>query len=291
MESILLRCLEKNREDRPSSAIDLASDLKGLETGTNATPTKLTGRLPARVLVGVAATILVLAAISTFLVRGLLERNAGTAPIHSLAVLPLTDLSSGGAEEFFADGMTDELITTLAQIGSFKVISRTSVMTFKNKRETLPRIARALHADAVLEGSVARSGDRVRITAQLIRAATDSHLWAHTYERDMRDVLSLQNDVARAIAQEIRTTLSPAQATRLRRPPKHIRHTFEGSTSGIRGRSDQRAMKYFGQPWRRSNLCLPYAGLELPRHPACLRSRAFDQISPNAARQPGRHWR
>lgn len=268
MESILLRCLEKNRGDRPSSAIDLASDLKGLETGTNATPAQLKGRLPARVLVGVAATILVLAAISAFLVHGLLERNAGAAPIHSLAVLPLTDLSSGGAEDFFADGMTDELITTLAQIGSFKVISRTSVMTFKNKRETLPRIARALHADAVLEGSVARSGDRVRITAQLIRAATDSHLWAHTYERDMRDVLSLQNDVARAIAQEIRTTLSPAQATRLDQarpldPEAHtayLRGLYEWNQRSVP--SIQRAMKYFGQALAIDpTYALPYAGL------------------------------
>ncbi|HKO21616.1 MAG TPA: hypothetical protein VJX91_03115 [Candidatus Eisenbacteria bacterium] len=114
--------------------------------------------------------------------------------------------------------MTDELITTLAQLGALKVISRSSTMTYKNTHEKLPAIAKALHADAVLEGSVSRSGDRVRITAQLIRAATDQNVWARSYERDIRDVLALQSDVARSIAQEIRIALSPGERARLDSP-------------------------------------------------------------------------
>ena len=113
--------------------------------------------------------------------------------------------------------MTDELITSLAKVSSLRVISRTSVMRYKGAgaRKSLPEIARALNVDAVVEGSVMRSGNRVRITAQLIYAPTDRHLWAEEYERDQRDVLTLQSEVARTIAQEIRATLTPQDRARL----------------------------------------------------------------------------
>jgi TolB-like protein/Tfp pilus assembly protein PilF len=130
-------------------------------------------------------------------------------------VLPLTNLSAEPDEEYFADGMTDALITTLAQIGALRVISRTSVMRYKGTRQQLPEIARALNVDAVVEGTVLRSHGRIRITAQLIHAATDTHLWAKQYETDLRDVLALQSDVARAIAEEIRVRLSPQEKSRL----------------------------------------------------------------------------
>ena len=132
-------------------------------------------------------------------------------PIRALAVLPLENLSGDPAQEFFADGMTDALIAGLAKIGTLKVISRTSIMLYKGVRKPLPEIAKELKVDAVVEGSVLRLGDQVRITAQLIRAATDEHLWAETYDRDLRDILALQSDVARAIAQEIRVTLTPRE--------------------------------------------------------------------------------
>jgi TolB-like protein/Tfp pilus assembly protein PilF len=137
--------------------------------------------------------------------------------VRSLAVLPLENLSPGPDDDFFADGMTDALITTLAQIRALRVISRTSVMRYKGARQPLPEIAQALNVDAIVEGTVLRSHGRVRIAAQLIHAASDTHLWAKHYESDLRDVLALQSDVARAIADEIQIQLSPQEKSRLER--------------------------------------------------------------------------
>ena len=137
--------------------------------------------------------------------------------VRSLAVLPLENLAPGPDDDFFADGMTDALITTLAQIRALRVISRTSVMRYKGARQPLPEIAQALNVDAIVEGTVLRSAGRVRIAAQLIHAASDTHLWAKQYEGDVRDVLTLQGDVARAIANEIQIQLSPQERSSLAR--------------------------------------------------------------------------
>jgi len=137
--------------------------------------------------------------------------------IQSIAVLPLENLSRNPDEDYFADGMTDELITSLGKISALRVISRTSVMQYKGTTKPLPEIARELNVDAVVEGTVQRSGDRVRITANLLHAPTDRHLWAESYERDLRDVLSLQGEVARAIADEVRVKLTPDVQARLAR--------------------------------------------------------------------------
>jgi TolB-like protein len=134
--------------------------------------------------------------------------KTGAQRIRSLAVLPLENLSNDTGQEYFADGMTEQLITDLAQISALKVISRTSVMQYKGALKPLPQIAQELGVDAVVEGSVQRSGDRVRITAQLIDARADQHLWARSYERDLRDVLALQDEVAQAIANELKITLA-----------------------------------------------------------------------------------
>ncbi len=131
----------------------------------------------------------------------------GVPPIHSIAVLPLENLSGDTSQEYFADGMTDALITDLAQISSLRVISRTSAMHYKGSHQPLPEIARELDVDAVVEGSVTRSGNRVRITAQLLEARSDRHLWAKAYDRDTREIMSLQQDVADSIAQR-----NPGQA-------------------------------------------------------------------------------
>jgi TolB-like protein/DNA-binding winged helix-turn-helix (wHTH) protein len=133
----------------------------------------------------------------------------------SLAVLPLVNLSGDPAQEYLADGMTEELITELSKIRALKVISRTSVMQYKGAKKTLPEIARELNVDGVVEGSVLRSGNRVRITAQLIYAATDTHLWAESYERDLGDILNMQRELAREIAQEIKITVSPSEEKQL----------------------------------------------------------------------------
>lgn len=135
--------------------------------------------------------------------------------IRSLAVLPLENLSGDANQEYFVDGMTDELTTNLAKIKSLRVISRTSAMQYKNVRKPLADIARSLHVDAVVQGSILRSGDKLRITVQLVDARTDRHLWAEDYNRDLRDVVAVQGEVARRIAEEIRTTLTAEERAEL----------------------------------------------------------------------------
>jgi TolB-like protein/DNA-binding winged helix-turn-helix (wHTH) protein/Flp pilus assembly protein TadD len=131
-----------------------------------------------------------------------------SSTIHSLAVLPLENLSNDGSQDYFADGMTDELIAHLGQISAIRVISRTSAMTYKNAHKPLAEIARELNVDAVVEGSVLRSGNRVRITAQLVEVPADKHIWAESYEGDFRDTLALQSRVARSIAERLQATLN-----------------------------------------------------------------------------------
>jgi len=143
------------------------------------------------------------------------ELTEAKSPIRSLAVLPLANLSGDPQQDYFADGMTEELVTQLGRISALRVVSRTSSMTYKTTNKQLPEIARELHVDGIVEGSVLRSGNRVRITAQLIEASTDHHLWAQDYEGDMRDVLSLQGRVAQAIAGKIQAKLKPDEQKRL----------------------------------------------------------------------------
>ena len=130
-------------------------------------------------------------------------------------MLPLQNLSGDPAQEYFADGMTEALISSLAQIRALRVISRTSVMSFKGIQKPLPEIARELKVDGVIEGSVQRENGRVKIMIQLIHGPTDAHLWARDYERELTDVLKLQGEVARAIAQEIRIQVTPEERARL----------------------------------------------------------------------------
>jgi TolB-like protein/Flp pilus assembly protein TadD len=140
--------------------------------------------------------------------------------IQAIAVLPLEDTSGKEGEEYFAESMTEALITSLAKIKGLRVISRTSAMQYKGARKSLPQIARELNVDAVIEGSVLRSGERVRITAQLIHAASDQHLWAESYERDFRDVLAIQSDIAQKVANEVRIALTPEERMRLGNAPR-----------------------------------------------------------------------
>jgi TolB-like protein/DNA-binding winged helix-turn-helix (wHTH) protein/Flp pilus assembly protein TadD len=144
------------------------------------------------------------------------SRNRPSPVIRSLAVLPLESLSSDASQDYFADGMTDELISDLGQISALRVISRTSVMAYKRARKPLPQIARELNVDAVVEGTVLRSGDQVRITAQLIEASADKHLWSQSYEGQLRDTLALQSKVARAIADQIQISLNPREQAALK---------------------------------------------------------------------------
>jgi TolB-like protein/Tfp pilus assembly protein PilF len=146
--------------------------------------------------------------------RFIAKLNQSAKCIRSLAVLPLENLSRDPEQEYFAEGLTEALITTLAKIGELRVISRSSVMQYKRIHKSLREIARELEVDAIVEGTVLRVARRVRITAQLIDAAKESHLWAESYERDLRHVLTLQSEVAQAIAREVRIKLTPVDQAR-----------------------------------------------------------------------------
>src|SRR5579872_3951870 len=163
-----------------------------------------------------ALVAIVVVAAASIVVPALSHRSDAVPLVRSIAVLPLDNFSGDPAQEYFVDGMTDELITDLAKIGALRVISRTSVMRYKGTKKGLPEIARELNVDGIIEGSVVRSGQRVRITAQLLYGPTDKHLWAETYERDLGDVLSLQSEVAQAIAQQVRAQITPQQQASLR---------------------------------------------------------------------------
>jgi len=191
-------------------------------------------------------------------------------PIRSLAVLPMQNLSGDAAQEYFADGMTDELITDLAKVGGLRVISRTSVMRYKGTKKGLPEIARELNVDAIVEGSVMRSDNRVRITAQLLHAPRDQHLWAETYERDLGDVLRLQSEVAQVIARQVRAQLTPQQQAQLHsvRPVNpeaydtYLRGRFYFTTEFTKPDSLKKAQRLFEESIQKdSDFALAYAGL------------------------------
>jgi TolB-like protein/DNA-binding winged helix-turn-helix (wHTH) protein len=177
-------------------------------------------RLQLGIALGLGAGALIAAVLSVMPAK-IWWRLAGknTVPqIRSLAVLPLQNLSDYTAQEYFSDGMTDALITDLAQIGSLKVISRTSSMQYKQTKKSLPEIARELSVDGIIEGTVQRSGDRVRITAQLIHGPSDKHLWANSYERDMRDTFTLERDLTEEIAHQVQSRLGTVERAPLPQP-------------------------------------------------------------------------
>jgi serine/threonine protein kinase/Tfp pilus assembly protein PilF len=223
LERVVLKCLEKEPEDRYQAAKEVGVDLRRLTrpaSGPMDAPVPPAGIAVRKHMVTAAISVVALLVLLVVLnvggLRGRLFGGASPAHIQSLAVLPLENLSGDPEQEYFADGMTDALITGLSKISALKVISRTSAMRYKSKdRPPLPEIAQQLGVDALIEGSVLRVGNRVRITAQLIEAATDQHLWAENYERDFGDILALQGEVARAIAEEIEVALTPQEETDL----------------------------------------------------------------------------
>jgi TolB-like protein/DNA-binding winged helix-turn-helix (wHTH) protein len=196
-----------------------------------------TGRgrwIAARVVAGLALGAAALTLALSFDVGGARQwlRRQTNPPIRSLVVLPLQNLSGAAAEDFLVDGMTEQLITTLAQLPDVRVIRRTTAMRYKGSRPPLADIRRALDADAVVEGSVVREGNRVRVTAQLIDARTDQHLWAQSYDRQFRDLLTIQNEIARTIADEIRLQLTPKTQTGLARVRAVIPEAHEAYLRG-----------------------------------------------------------
>jgi TolB-like protein/DNA-binding winged helix-turn-helix (wHTH) protein/Flp pilus assembly protein TadD len=219
----------------------------------------------------VLALVAVPAVLVGFNVGGVRSRLFGKPPsahIDSIAVLPLKNLSDEREQDYFADGMTEALITDLGKVGALRVISRTSVMRYKDTKKPLPEIARELQVDALVEGTVARSGDRLRITANLVQASPERHLWAESYERDLRDVIALQNDVARTITQQIQVKLTPEEDARLtashKVDPEAYKLFIKGRYFWVKRNRESfnLAMGYFQQAIDRDpGYAAPYSGL------------------------------
>ena len=221
LDQVVTRCLNKEPDQRFQSAGDLAFHLRQIlsSLSTPKTTPQAVGRdarPAARSAKAIAATVafLLLGAFG-FYWSGVRKATVGRPQFKSVAVLPLQNVSADPEQEYFVDGMTEAVITDLAKIKAIKVISRTSVMLYKNSKQSTREIAKLLQADALIEGSVMRSADRVRITVQLIDASSDQHLWAESYERDLKNVFGLQGEVARAIAQQVRAVITPQEQARL----------------------------------------------------------------------------
>jgi serine/threonine-protein kinase len=256
---IISHCLAREPSQRYQSAQDLAFDLKAVLSGfpVSAPAPAVPFRRSRRLGMSMAAIAIVVAlAALVFATRHgrPAVRAAVAAPITSLALLPLENLSHDPEQEYFADGMTEELNTQLAQISALKVISRTSAMKYKKTARTMPEIGRDLKVDVIVTGTVLRSGGKVRITAHLIRAATDDQIWAESFNRDLQDILVLQNDVARAIVDRIRVKTSPQEAARLSggRPvdPKAYEAYLKGLYNWNKGRTPEymgKAVEYFNE--------------------------------------------
>ena len=218
LERIVKKALAKDREERHQTAKYLLSDLK---SGTHDFETRWVIPAPRKRIL-VAAAILALLIVAGLFSARFVRRSSppvSQPEIKSLAVLPLENLSGDATQEYFADGLTDALIGDLANIAALRVISRTSTMHYKGTKKSLPQIAQELQVDAVVEGTVQRSNERIRIRAQLIHAATDRHLWVQTYERNLADVFALQSEIAKTIANQLRARLSPKEEALMQQKP------------------------------------------------------------------------
>jgi eukaryotic-like serine/threonine-protein kinase len=226
LRTVIERCLEKEPGHRYQRAGEICAALEAVQTRpdassmsaavpSSAAPASAPKRSPwIPSIIALTVFVLIVAALFAVNVGGLRRRivdGARSTGIKSLAVLPLENLSGDTQQQYFADGMTEELTTALSQVSSLRVVSRTSAMRYKKTQKSVPEISRELNVDAVVEGSVEREGDRVRITAQLIQGPSDTHLWAKGYERDLRDSLRLQDEVAQAIVDEIQLKLTPQE--------------------------------------------------------------------------------
>jgi serine/threonine-protein kinase len=301
LERIILKCMDKDPEHRYQSARELLVDFRRLAAPSSTSAVApgpappLWRRILTPTVLGIAALLALAVTLTALNVSGLRDRLMGlTAPpkVGSLAVLPLENLSHDPEQEYFADGMTEALITDIAKIRTLRVISRTSVMRYKGTKKPLSQIARELNVDVVVEGSVQRSGDRVRIDAQLIDARKDRNLWTESYQSDLSDVLALQGNVARAIAGEVRVQLTPEERAVLSATRSVKREAYEAYLHGLYSlnkrtpKDVRRGIEYFQKAIDIDpTYALAYAGLadgdilledqgELPPREAMPRARA-----------------
>ncbi|MBN2365714.1 MAG: protein kinase [Calditrichaeota bacterium] len=220
---ILGKSLKKDPLQRYQNIDELKSDLDGLnlsgksDDAIGKSERRKAVRFRKKIIYGITVFLFLIVVGIGYMLMNSSRETARV--IDSLAVLPLENLSGDPDQEYFSDGMTEALITELSRIKALKVISRTSVMRFKNTQKSLPEIVRQLNVTAVVEGSVLKAGDDVRITAQLIDARADKHLWAESYERNLRDILSMQKEVAKAIASQVKATLTPSERSSLNKAP------------------------------------------------------------------------
>ena len=246
LRGLVEKALEKDPAGRYQSMRDMVVDLRRLRPSSETTaPVAPVRRTIAWALMAATVVLLIAgAAASKFWPRW------GSRQIRSLVVLPLRNVSHDPDQQYFADGMTDALTTGLAQVKELSVIARTSTLRYEGTQKTAPEIARELNVDAVVEGSVQRSGNRVLITAELVDGSNDRHLWAKSYERDARDALGLQNEVAQAIAGEIQVKLTPQEQVRLA-PPRPVNpEAQEAYLRGtyLRGKGDEgKSFQYLQQ--------------------------------------------
>lgn len=219
LQRIVTHSLEKKPENRFQSARDLAFALRATldDSKPSTTPTVRTNPRSVAFRVAGLVTVIVIVGAVVWFFRDRI-RVSGSQD-KSIAVLPFENLSESKEDEYFSDGITEDVITQLSRIRELKVISRTSIMAYKHTNKSLREIGRELGAAVILEGSVRRAGDRVRIVGQLINVATDEHIWADTYDRDLKDVFAIQSDVAQKIASALQAQLSPAEKQRIERKP------------------------------------------------------------------------
>src|SRR5262245_22475973 len=258
----VMRCLAKEREERFQTAGEFAAQLQALTERSKKSPPGKARRGSQTVRIAATLAFLMFAAV----VYWKLAPKAPDPQIKSLAVLPLENLSGDPAQEYLADGMTDALIGDLAKIGALRVISRTSAMRYKGAKKPLPEIARELNVDAVVEGAVQRSGDRVSIRARLIHAGAERQLWAESYERDFRDALGMQSEIARAIAREVQAKITQAEQARLTTSVAANRKALDDYLQGryLLGKGGQlpKAIEYFQSAIKEDPTYAPaYAGL------------------------------
>jgi serine/threonine protein kinase/tetratricopeptide (TPR) repeat protein len=216
LQSVVAKALEKAPDARYRRVIDMLADLeslrKRLEAGAQAAIPDKPRQSRRTIFIAISACVVVAAALVLWRIFLSAPREN---PITSIAVLPFQNISADPEQEYFSDGMTEALIAELSKISALRVISRTSIMRFKKSEESLPEIARKLNVDAVIEGSVQRSQDDVRVTAQLVRAEPEKHLWANTYTQSYQNILALESDIAQEIAGEIRIAVTPQEKERL----------------------------------------------------------------------------